>query len=105
MRKIDKLKNLQKINILVESRYINESGGHSSMFNIGHKQHPRIPKEGEVPLSTLDIGDIFVTSDGHNLEFRVFGKDPNGGIAVQYTDYKGNRPNYSMRDDVMVIKK
>lgn len=88
---------------------LDESGGHanmgSSMGFAGYKKPERVKKEGEVELSTLKKGDVFITSDGHDIEFRVWGKEPDGGVQVQYTDYKFNRPNYTMDPSTMVLKK
>ena len=76
----------------------------SMAFSGNDKPKQREPKQGEVKLSTLNKGDVFKTADGSPLEFRVWGHNPTGGVDVQYTDYKFPRPNYTMRDDVMVIK-
>ena len=76
----------------------------SMAFSGNDKPKQREPKEGEVQLSTLNKGDVFKTANGSPLEFRVWGHNPTGGVDVQYTDYEFPRPNYTMRDDVMVIK-
>ena len=84
---------------------LEEFSPHGSIaFSGNDKPKEREPKEGEVELSTLNKGDVFKVADGKDIEFRVWGDDPNGGVYVQYTDYDFPRPNYTMRGTTKVIK-
>ena len=88
---------------------LEEWSPHGSIaFSGNDKPKQREPREGEVELSTLNKGDVFKVADGKadgkDIEFRVWGDNPNGGVYVQYTDYDFPRPNYTMRGTTKVIK-